>query len=44
VVYRDSVPKLHDPDDGKHVAVAVSETGRLDGFDRCRSSTTYGPR
>jgi ribosomal protein S18 acetylase RimI-like enzyme len=30
--YRDSVPKLHDPDDGKHVAVAVSDTSRVEGF------------
>ena len=30
--YRDSVPKLHDPDDAKLVAVAVSDTSRVEGF------------
>jgi ribosomal protein S18 acetylase RimI-like enzyme len=27
--YRNSVPKLHDPDNGKHVAVAESDDGHL---------------
>jgi len=30
--YRDGVPKLHDPGHVKHVAVAVSDGGRLDGY------------
>ena len=30
--YRDSVPKLHDPDHGKQVAVAESDDGQLAAF------------
>jgi len=30
--YRASVPKLHDPEQGKHVAVAVASDGQLSAF------------
>ncbi len=30
--YRESVPKLHDPDHNKHVAVAEADTGEIVGY------------